>query len=209
MVSRLQLLKRETQSSFFQCGRPSAWRKSDASVSARRPQRRQACVGPQPEDVSHGVPIFTFHFSLFAIRRPRRRAFTLVECLIAGTVLAIFGASIAIAAAQSTAATRRGGDRRAAAQRLDAVLTKIDVLGPARLATEGPFGGELDDGPGGRGWSWSTTIAEEGTWPDLYLVGVTITWTDSTGQPRSVTTRTRLFDPVGSRTVRVGWDELE
>ena|GEM_PF-1639073 len=151
---------------------------------------------------------FALHTSNFRGGRRRAAAFTLVECLVAGTVLALFGSSIAIAATQSAAAARRGDDRRAAAQRLDAVLTKIDVLGPARVATEGPFSGELDGGPGGRGWLWSATIVEEGTWPDLYAIGVTVSWTDSAGRPRSVTTRTRLFDPAGSRTVRVGWEEL-
>ena len=44
----------------------------------------------------------------------RRRGFTLVECLVAGTVLALFGASIVIAAGQSAAATGAGpsGGRR-------------------------------------------------------------------------------------------------
>ena len=132
---------------------------------------------------------------------------------MAGTVLALFGSAIAIAAAQAGAASRRGVERRMAAQQLDAVLTKIDVLGPARMSVEGPFGGALEtaqDGlaPRGGGWSWSAVIALEGAWADLYTVEVTVRWTGSAGQPRSITTRTRLFDPVGSRTVQAGWDEL-
>ena len=147
-------------------------------------------------------------------RRGRRRpqAFTLVECLVAGTVLALFGASIAVAAGQAGAANRRGDQRREAARHLDAVLTKIDLLGPARLAVEGPLRGALAGGDfvqaGLRDGAWSAAIGLEGTWPDLYTVAVTISWTDATGKPRSVTGRTRLYDPVGSRTVQVGWEEL-
>lgn len=143
----------------------------------------------------------------------RRGGFTLVECLVAGTVLALFGGTIAIAAAQAGGANRRGVERRAAAQRLDAVLTKIDVLGPARMSIEGPFGGELESdeseqGPRGRAWAWSASIVQEGTWADLYIVEATVRWVGSTGKTRSVSARTRMFDPVGSRTVLAGWDDL-
>ncbi len=127
---------------------------------------------------------------------------------MAGTVLALFGGAVAIAATQAGVANRRGIERRLAAERLDAVLTKIDVLGPARVGAQGPFSGELEPGPRGRPWSWSVAIALEGTWADLYTVQVTIHWTSSAGGARALVGRTRLFDPAGSRTVRAGWDEL-
>ena len=82
------------------------------------------------------------------------------------------------------------------------------------MAIEGPFAGEFPpgsedpNGRDGRAWSWSSTITSEGVWPDLYAVEVKVAWTDSAGRPRSLTTRTRLFDPVGSRSALVRWEDL-
>ena len=42
-------------------------------------------------------------------------------------------------------AATRATDRRQAAMWLDEVLTRIDVIGPARLADEGPVRGPLDE----------------------------------------------------------------
>ena len=131
-----------------------------------------------------------------------RRGFTLVECLISGTVLAGFGAAVAVAAGQAGNAARAGVERRAAAEALDTVLTRIDALGPARVGREGPRSGSEGD------LAWAAAVTEEGALPDLYDVAVTVSWTDPAGRTRTVTGRTRLYDPAGSRSPGLNWGEL-
>ena len=133
--------------------------------------------------------------------RARQRGFTIVECLLAGVILAVFSAAIATAVGQARAAARRGEDVRLAADRLDEVMTKIDMVGPARLLQDGPMRGDLDER-----FSWSATIEDE-LLGDLYTVTVTIRW-QTGGKIQSVTGYTQFQDTPDSKHAAGSWYDL-
>ena len=136
-------------------------------------------------------------------RRARRTGFTLLECLIAGTVFAGFAIALATTATQHTRAALRAEDHRDAAERLDTLLTRIDMIGPYRLEREGPTSGVLDER-----FSWSATIVSDQTLPDLYRVSVTVTYRGTDGRPARVEGHTQFYDPPGLRSLAVQWGEL-
>ncbi|MEM9913470.1 MAG: hypothetical protein AAF911_00745 [Planctomycetota bacterium] len=131
------------------------------------------------------------------------QGFTIVECLIAGVVLALFAAALAGTAAQSTRAAARAQDHRKAAEWLDTVLTRIDMIGPSRIAMEGPVEGPLDDR-----FNWSVTLNTDATYPDLYLIAATVSYVGADGRPARVVGHTQLHDPVGRRTITANWEDL-
>lgn len=133
----------------------------------------------------------------------RTRGFTIVESLIAGMILALFAAALAGTTAQSTRAALRAQDHRKAAEWLDTVFTRIDMIGPARLASEGPVQGALDDR-----FNWSITLDTDAAYPDLYLVSVVISYSGADGRPARVEGHTQIHDPVGRRFVAAQWEDL-
>ncbi len=133
----------------------------------------------------------------------RGGGFTILECLLAGVVMALFGVTLAGGVVQSGIAQQRAEDRRAAARWLDQTLTRIDMIGPARLAVEGPTSGPLDDR-----FSWSANITEDAVFPDLYIVSVTVQITGSDGRPAgAVRGYTQFHDPVGARARGLMWED--
>ncbi len=132
----------------------------------------------------------------------RLRGFTIIECLLAGMILAAFSAVLARGIAQASTAVARADDERLAAQYLDEVLTRIDLIGPAELNYAGPTSGVLDER-----FSWEATITQEDL-SSLYLVDVTIRWTTPRGV-RSVAGHTYLMDPPGWRNTGLRWEDLE
>jgi Tfp pilus assembly protein PilV len=136
--------------------------------------------------------------------RPGRgeSGFTIVECLLAGMMLAAFAAVLARGIAQAATAVERADDQRLAAQWLDDVLTRIDVIGPAELAYAGPFFGTLDER-----FTWSATYSPQGA-TDLYEVDVTVRWRTPRGW-REVKGHTLLMDPPGWRSTGLTWFDLE
>ena len=133
-----------------------------------------------------------------------RRGFTVIEALAAGMLMAIFGAAIAVAVGQATAVARQAEDQRLAAQWLDEVLTRIDIIGPARMSLEGPFSGRLDDRS-----SWTATFEPDAVHFDLYAVNVAVTYRSGPGgDTRTVRGYTLIQDPPGARTTPVFWDDL-
>lgn len=129
------------------------------------------------------------------------RGFTIVECLLAGVLLALFAGSIATTVAQAGMASRRGEDLRQAAAYLDEIFTRIDMVGPARLMYEGPTQGELDTR-----FAWSAQFEEE-TLADVYSIKVTIRWTTE-GKVSSIEGYTQLYDPPGATHTTVNWYEF-
>ncbi len=138
-----------------------------------------------------------------SLHKEGRGGFTIIESLVAGIILAIFAAAIAGAVARSSQAAARADDRRLAAGWLDEVFTRIDVIGPATLATEGPVDGELDER-----FSWSAAFTQVDAPPDLYDVAVTIRYTTPSGSTAAVRGYTRLYDPPGLRAATVTWEGL-
>ncbi|MEM1109524.1 MAG: hypothetical protein AAGH99_12630 [Planctomycetota bacterium] len=140
------------------------------------------------------------------MRRSSRQAahgFTIVESLIAGVILALFAAALAGTSARSTQASLRAQDHRKAAEWLDTVFTRIDMIGPNRLAIEGPVQGSLDDR-----FDWSMTIQEDGVLFDLYQVSVVVSYTGVDGRPAQVVGHTQFHDPIGRRTLSANWKDL-
>ncbi|MEM9752589.1 MAG: hypothetical protein AAF916_04310 [Planctomycetota bacterium] len=135
-------------------------------------------------------------------RRGRDRGFTIVECLLAGIILAAFAAVLARGIAQSATAVQRADDQRKAAQWLDEVMTRIDLIGPAELSYAGPMNGPLDER-----FRWEADITQEAT-SDLYIVDVTVRWTTPRG-PQAVKAHTLLMDPPGWRNTGLSWAMLE
>ena len=133
----------------------------------------------------------------------RAHGFTIIECLIAGVILALFAGALAGATAQSTRAAARSQDHRQAAEWLDTVFTRFDILGPSRIAAEGPVEGPLDDR-----FNWAATITEDAVWPDLYQVSVVIRYTGRDGRPGRVVGHTQFHDPIGRRSSTAEWGDL-
>jgi len=127
--------------------------------------------------------------------------FTLVEALAAGVILSISAAMIGMGVSQSMVSLQRADDYQKAAELLDDVLTRIDIIGPERLLREGPDEGDLDNR-----FRWKATIKSrfEG---DLYDVTVRILWTTPDGE-RSVQGHTMLNDPLMSKSQTIQWDDL-
>lgn len=137
--------------------------------------------------------------------RARRAAgFTLVEALCAGMILSASAALIGMGVSQSLASLQRARDYQHAAELLNEVLTKIDLIGPGRLADEGPteggFDGRFDDR-----YRWNATIEQlDG---DLYEIKVRITWLVPGGE-QIAEAHTLINDPLLSRSMMLEWDDL-
>jgi len=140
-------------------------------------------------------------------RRRRRSAggFTLVEALAAGVILAISAVALGAIASASVRSLGRAREIQRAAGLLDSVLTRVDMIGPARLSEQGTLTGAFDE-PDDR-YSWSVSIAPEME-GHLYGVTVRIWWPTAAGRTRSVEVQTLLNDPPGARNAAVMWDDL-
>ena len=130
-----------------------------------------------------------------------RRGYTLIECLLAGMILAGFGAAMAAAIGQASVAQAKSNDYRIAAQWLDEAMTRIDLVGPRQLLYEGPTEGRFDER-----FTWAASVRSTATL-DLYQVEVTIGWASAYGA-RSVEGHTLLYDPSDATTPRLRWDDL-
>ena len=136
--------------------------------------------------------------------RAGRRGFTVVEALSAGMILAIAAAAIGGTVSRSLQSLEDARDYQRAAQLLDQVLTKIDLIGPARIETEGPAEGQFD-APNER-FSWQAAI-ESLTQGHLYKVTVRVSW-PSRGGTCTAAAGTYLNDPPKSRDSSLEWSKL-
>lgn len=137
--------------------------------------------------------------------RRRRGGFTLIEALVAGVILAVVGVAVSLGLSQSTHSLRTSREYRRAAQVLDGLMTKIDLIGPARMleagmATEGRCAAPNDD------CRWAVEI-ESLAEPDLYELTLRLTWPTPGGE-RSAKLATRLYDPAESRNGYLRWEDL-
>ena len=127
------------------------------------------------------------------------RGFTLLECLLAGVLLAGFAAGLTAAMRSATTAQQAGVGRLQAAGHLDSLLARIDAVGVAAWSQDGPFSGQL---PGGQRWSATTqTLPDTG----LHRVDVAVTWPVPGGQRRA-TAHTLLRAEAASG---LRWDDLD
>lgn len=132
------------------------------------------------------------------------RGFTLIEALVAGVLLAMVGAMVGLGASQAVRVSAETRDLERAAELLDATMTKIDLLGPSRIYTEGPTSGAFP--PPDERFRWEATV-ESLIDGDLYEVTLKLRWRTGTGE-RSAELVTRLNDPVGSRNALLQWEDL-
>ncbi len=137
-------------------------------------------------------------------RYSRSRGFTLIEVLVAGMILAFAAAAVGIALSHGYVSLADGRDERRAALLLDDLLTKIDLIGPNRIASEGPRRGSFD-GQDQR-FSWSLEIRSRPV-GHLYEVDLTLSWSDG-GRGKSARLQTYLNDPPNSRDSTLKWDAL-
>lgn len=133
------------------------------------------------------------------------RGFTLVEGLLAGVILALVGMMIGQGVSQSLRSAAESREVRKAAELLDRTLTKVDLIGPNRVMTQGPTSGRFPPPDDGYGWRVAIESLME---PDLYGVEVTVTWVGPRGE-RTARAATRLHDPAGSRDDFLRWEGFE
>ena len=124
--------------------------------------------------------------------------------MVAGLILAISAVAIGASVNQSLAALNRSRDYQRAAELLDLVMTKIDLLGPERVSRQGPLQGGFEK-PDDR-FSWEATIDSlvDGF---LYEVTVQVRWQTAMGAG-SAALSTRINDPPGSRNERLRWEDF-
>jgi len=134
-----------------------------------------------------------------------KHGFTLVEVLAAGTILTVWGAVLAVSVRQSMRSLETADRTDTAAELLDEVLSKIDIIGPAAIDADGPKAGRF--GPPYEAYAWQTEIVplSDG---DLYDITVTVSWLDQAGRTRRVAIETILNDPPDSRLAGIDWDSL-
>ena len=139
-------------------------------------------------------------------RPPKRRdrGFTIVEALVAGMILSLAAVAIGSSLSRTFGSLQAAKEYQRAAELLDLTLTKIDMFGPDRLLLDKLTGGTF--GPPDENFAWEAEIE---SLPDahLYEIEVQITWQGPKAR-RSVTAKTYLNDPPGSRMLNVDWEDL-
>lgn len=141
-------------------------------------------------------------FAIVDSARRRRGGFTLIECLVTGMILAIFGTALIGGVMQAVAAGRSAEDQRYAAQFLNEAFTRVDYVGPSVLLTEGPMQGQFNER-----FQWEAQI-EPVELSDLYTVTVTIQWADR-GKLKQTQAATQLYDSVGMRPLGRRWEDMD
>jgi type II secretory pathway pseudopilin PulG len=132
------------------------------------------------------------------------RAFTVTEALAAGMILAISALIVGPSVSGALVGLEDARDLQRAAQLLDETLTRIDLIGPDRVAREGPLTGQFE--PPDDRFTWQTEI--EPTVPgNLYKVTVRVSWTGPRG-PHSAAVQTLLNDAAGSHDATLEWRNL-
>jgi prepilin-type N-terminal cleavage/methylation domain-containing protein len=139
-------------------------------------------------------------------RRQLERGFTLVEVLAAGMILAMSAAVIGLGVRQSLGSLQKARDYQQAAELLDRVMTKIDLLGPGNVSVEGPLAGQFD--PPREKFEWQSRIELLAMESWLYKVTVRIAWMDPTGQRQMVEAQTMLYDPPSREKTGLSWEDV-
>jgi Tfp pilus assembly protein PilV len=133
-----------------------------------------------------------------------RPGFTLIETLAAGVILAMAVAVLGTVLSHAYASLGDARDERRAAVLLNDLLTKVDMIGPARIASEGPRQGKFDGTDERFSWSIDIQNRPQG---HLYEVAVTLTW-NYAGADKQARIRTYLNDAPKSRDATLKWRDL-
>jgi hypothetical protein len=106
-----------------------------------------------------------------------RKAFTLVESLVAATILSGSVVAICAVSTQSLRSVRLNRDYEMAWDLLDRQLTLIDSTGVEEFDEMGQTSGTFDEMPGWEKYSWEVLItAQESDY--LYRVYIMVAWPD-------------------------------
>jgi hypothetical protein len=124
---------------------------------------------------------------------------------VAGVILALSVTAIGAVITTSFRSLERSREYQTAAELLDRTLTRIDMVGPARLELEGPTQGGFEAPHEAYAWKASITPMTEG---HLYDVIVTVSWQTPGGRHGSVQAETFLNDPPESRPPALKWEDL-
>ena len=138
-------------------------------------------------------------------RRAGHRGFTVVETLVAGVILAAGAVVIGLSVRQGLRATELAGQYQAAAELLDQVMSKVDLIGPDAMLASGPAAGAFD-APNER-FNWEVQVEVTDT-TDLYQVTARIDWSRVDGSQAQVEAQTLMYDKPGSRPAGLEWDGL-
>lgn len=95
-------------------------------------------------------------------------------------------------------------DTQQAAELLDVILTKADLIGPERLSDEGPTSGQFSGAC--EKFSWQLTISRKEI-GHLYDVTAKVSW-PTVGGVRTAEAQTLLNDAPGSRERTLKWESL-
>ena len=140
-------------------------------------------------------------------RRTQRHSggFTLVETLAAGIILALSAAVLGLSVRQGMRSLAMARDYQQAAELLDETLTKIDLIGPARVLAYGPADGAF--APPNQRFRWSAAI-DTSLNQSLYDVAVRISWRTPAGESHSLVAQTFLYDPPDETLSQLAWEDL-
>src|SRR5689334_3095517 len=134
----------------------------------------------------------------------RRTGFTLIEVLVAGIILALAIGVMGTAVSRSYAALSDARDERRVSTLLDELMTKVDLIGPARISSEGPHSGNFDGAD--ERFSWTIDV-ETRPIGHLYQVTATVKWTKGQ-QQMSRQAQTFLNDLPKSHDATLKWRDL-
>ena len=119
-------------------------------------------------------------------------------------ILAISAAVIGVALSNAYRAAADARDYRRAAALLDELATKVDLIGPSRLMSEGSTEGTFEPPDDRFSWRASISTRIEG---HLHEVTLEVGWPGRNG-PRTAELRTLLNDPPFSHDPTLRWGDL-
>lgn len=122
--------------------------------------------------------------------KQRNKGFTLIETIVASTILCGSVLTITAVCSQAMANTRLNRQYETALLLADRQLSLIDYVGIDEFIDLGSYEGDFDKKDFQPLYSWKATIQYENL-DDLYYVTVTVNWTDH-NRPYSISIDTML-----------------
>lgn len=119
-----------------------------------------------------------------------KKGFTLVETIVASTILCGSVLTITAVCSRAMANTRLNRQYETALSLADRQLSLIDYVGIDEFIDLGSFEGDFEKKAYQPLYSWKATVQYE-TIDDLYYVTVTVNWTDN-NRPYSISVDTML-----------------
>ena len=122
--------------------------------------------------------------------RKANKGFTLIETIVASTILCGSVLTITAICSKSLSNTRLNRQYETALSLVDRQLSLIDYIGIDEFINLGRFDGEFEEDKYGLLYTWNATVQYENL-DDLYYVTVTVNWNDN-NRPYTVSVDTML-----------------